>query len=183
MALDRTTVSRPPRAPSSDRRGSVLTLLGCLVIAAAIATLEGVVSMGGASDWFWRSAQVIWTPAPWLARIVWALVFLLLAVAGWRIWRLPRAGAGSWLRGLHVVALGLVTVWPPVYLDGYPLLGPTALWLGFATAFLLVAVLAVLIGATWRAVRVAAVLLIPAAVWIGYVTTVNFGDAVLASLG
>jgi tryptophan-rich sensory protein len=180
--LYRTVPARSPRPTASSRGASALTFLGCLLVAGAIALLEGLVSVSSGSDWFSRSAQVVWTPPISLARIVWAAVFLLLALAGWRTWRpgvvLTRTGS----RGLYVAALVLVALWPPVYLDGYGLLGPTALWLGFTTAFLLDVVLAVLIGTTWRDARAAAVLLVPAAAWILYVTTVNFGDAVLASL-
>lgn len=182
MSLHRTISDRPPRPRALSRRSSALTLLVCILATGAIALLEGSVSSGGASNWFGSSAQVIWTPPISLARGVWAVVFLLLALTGWRIWRARIVPPPTGSRTLYVLALILVALWPPVYLDGYPLIGPPALWLGFTVAFVLDAVLAVLIAAVWRGARLAAVLLIPVAAWILYVTTVNFGDAVLASL-
>jgi tryptophan-rich sensory protein len=174
--------AEPARAARAKRVGSALTLLIFLVVLAAIAAIEAIASSGSASGWFGSSAQVIWTPPRVVSRAIWAAVFLLLAIAGWLIWR--RAGGSSVrrVRTLLVLSLALLTVWPPMYLDGYPVLGVTALWVAFALASLLVTAVVALLFSIWRAARVAALLLIPVAGWLLYITTTNFGDAVLAAL-
>lgn len=185
-----TTVSRystatTPRRTASSRRtrlASALTLLALLLIVAAIAAVEGVVASGSASGWFNSSAQVVWTPPRALSRVIWAAVFLLLAIGGWVIWRRTPRGAARRARTLYVLSLALMTGWPPMYLDGYPLLGVTALWIAFAMAFLLVITVVVLVSSLWRHTRRAALLLIPVAAWLLYITTTNLGDAVLATL-
>jgi benzodiazapine receptor len=180
MSSFSTADRRPPRPTERSRAGGALALGVFLVVLAAIAAFEGTV--GSASDWFSSSAQVVWTPPHWLSRSAWAGLFLLLAVAGWLIWRSTLAAVHLWPRVLYVVSLALLTVWPPIYLDGYLLIGTAALWIAFGTAFLLVLALVALIASTWNVTRTAAVLLILAAAWVLYVATINFGDAILASL-
>jgi tryptophan-rich sensory protein len=153
-----------------------------LLVVAAIAGLEAAVSMGATSAWFGASAQVIWTPPSWFSRTAWVAAFLLLALVGWIIWwRIP-AATRAWPRVLYVASLVLLTVWPPIYLDGYPALGTSALWIAFVLAFLLVTSVVVLAARVWSRRRIVSLLLVPVAVWLLYVTTINLGDAVLASL-
>ena len=176
------TAARAPQASPARRVGSAAVLAVFLVLVIAIATFEGVVSMSSTSGWFNRSAQVIWTPPQWFSRSTWALVFLLLALAGWRMWRRTRATRSPLARVLYLISLALLTVWPPVYLDGYPLIGTAALWVGFAIALLLVVSVIVLTAVLWDVARSAALLLVPVAAWLLYVASINLGDAVLAAL-
>jgi benzodiazapine receptor len=176
------TTERAAAAPPLRHVGSAAVLALFLVLVIAVAALEAVVSMSSASGWFTRSAQVIWTPPRWFSRSSWALVFLLLALAGWRLWRRTRATPAPMARVLYVISLVLLTVWPPVYLDGYPVVGTTALWVAFALALLLVVSVIVLSTVLWDVARGAALILVPVAAWFLYVASINLGDAVLAAL-
>jgi translocator protein len=171
------------RAPRRTRARSAGELIVFLAIVVVIAAVEGVVSLGSVGGWFDASAQVVWTPPPWFSRTVWAVVFVLLAVAGWDIWRCTYRAAHRGARAGYVLSLVLLTAWPPVYLGGYRLIGPPALWTAFGLALVLIASVVVLALAVWRTARVASVLLLVAACWLLYVATINSGDAVLASLG
>lgn len=170
------------RSSRRSRARSAGELLVFLAIAAAIAAAEGMAasSVGG---WFDASAQVVWTPPPWFSRAVWGVVFVLLAVAGWDIWRRTRTAAHRGARAGYVVSLVLLALWPPVYLGGYRVIGTAALWIAFGLALVLIASVVVLALAVWRRARTAAVLLLLAACWLLYVATINIGDAVLATLG
>jgi benzodiazapine receptor len=170
------------RSARRSRTRSAGELLVFLAVVAAIAAAEGAVSVGG-GGWFDASAQVVWTPPPWFSRTVWAVVFVLLAVAGWDVWRCTRTAAHRGARTGYVLCLVLLAVWPPVYLGGYPLIGPPALWIAFALAAVLTASVVGLALAVWRTARAASVLLLLAACWLLYVATINIGDAVLATLG
>jgi tryptophan-rich sensory protein len=136
----------------------------------------------GTTGWFDSSQQVVWTPPRWFSRTAWVAVFLLLALVGWIIWRRIARTVRARPSVLYVVSLALLTVWPAVYLDGYPIAGVAALWVAFALAVLLVISVVVLATSAWSVRRSVAILLIPVAAWLLYVTTINFGDAILASL-
>jgi benzodiazapine receptor len=181
-AVSMRTTPRAPQTPPARRVGSAAALALFLALVIAIAALEGVVSMSSTSGWFNRSAQVIWTPPQWFSRSAWVLVFLLLALAGWRMWRRTRATRPSLARALYGISLALLIVWPPVYLDGYPFIGATALWIAFTMALLLVVCVIVLATVLWDVARGAALLLVPVAAWLLYVASINLGDAVLAAL-
>ena len=171
------------RSARRSRVRSAGELVVFLAVVAAIAAAEGAVSLGGVGGWFDASAQVVWTPPPWFSRTVWAVVFVLLGVAGWDIWRCTSSAARRGARTGYVLCLVLLAVWPPVYLGGYPLIGAPALWIAFALAAVLTASVVGLALAVWRTARTAAVLLLIAATWLLYVATINIGDAVLATLG
>lgn len=171
-----------PQAPFARRAGSAAALAVFLVLVVAIAAVEGIVSVSSTSGWFDRSAQVIWTPPQWFSRSTWGLVFLLLALAGWRMWRRTRGMRPSLARVLYGISLVLLMVWPPVYLNGYPVVGTAALWIAFGLALLLVVSVIVLTTVLWDVARSAALLLVPVAAWLLYVASINLGDAVLAVL-
>lgn len=171
------------RSARRSRARSAGELVVFLAVVAAIAAFEGAVSLGSVGGWFDASAQVVWTPPPWFSRTVWAVVFLLLAVAGWDVWRCTSTAVHRGARLGYVLCLVLLVVWPPVYLGGYPLIGPPALWIAFALAAVLTASVVGLALAVWRTARAASVLLLLAACWLLYVATINIGDAVLATLG
>jgi tryptophan-rich sensory protein len=171
------------RSSRRSRARSAGELVVFLLVVAVIAAVEGLVSLGSVGGWFDASAQVVWTPPPWFSRTAWAVVFVLLAVAGWDIWRRTSSSARRGARAGYVLVLALVTVWPPVYLGGYPLIGALALWIAFALALALIAAVVVLALAVWRTARAASVLLLVAACWLIYVATINIGDAVLMTLG
>lgn len=174
---------RPPRRAARSRARSTVTLVAFLGIVAAIAALEGAVSLGSVGGWFDSSEQVVWTPPPWFSRTTWGIVFVLLAVAGWDIWRCTTGTVQRGARVGYVLCLALLVVWPPVYLGGYPLIGSPALWIAFALALVLTASVVVLAIAVWRTARAASVLLLLASCWLLYVATINIGDAVLTTLG
>lgn len=175
------TLSRR-RTSRRSRVRSAAELVGFLAVVAVIAAVEGLVSLGSVGGWFDASAQVVWTPPPWFSRAVWAVVFVLLAVVGWDIWRCTATAASRGARWGYVLCLALLTVWPPVYLGGYRLIGAAALWTAFGLALVLIASTIVLALAVWRTARGAAVLLLIVTGWLLYVATINIGDASLATL-
>ncbi len=109
-----------------------------------------------------------WAPPSWAFGVVWPVLYVAIAVAGWRTWRAagglrPAAVAlGLWSAQLLVNA-----VWPGVFF-GLEAFGPAIA----VIALLDVAVIAT-IAAMARIDRIAAWLLVPYLVWILYATALN----------
>lgn len=109
-----------------------------------------------------------WAPPQAAFGIVWPLLYALIGVAAWRVWRV----AGS-LRdasvplGLWVGQLALNAVWPGVFF-GANALGPAIL-----VIVALDAVVATTIGVFSRIDRLAAWLLVPYLAWLLYATALN----------
>lgn len=169
-------VRRPRRGPTSRDVG----VLGLFVlIAAAVAAFGSVVATAQIDGWYSDASHVTWTPPSWAFGVVWTVLYLLIAVSGWLLWLRRARGALV----LYVAQLVVNSLWTPVFFGGYPLIGAPALWLGVAILIVLDLLVVATIAAAWSVSRPAALLLLPYLAWILYASTLNWGDAVLASLG
>jgi len=151
---------------SSPQHGSasqaILGLLGFLVVTFVAASF-GALFMPG--EWYAALTKPAWTPPNWVFGPVWTVLYVLIAVSAWLVWRAqPRLSSAL---GLWLGQLGLNGVWS---------------WLFFGLqrpglAAIDIVVLLVAIGATAymfaRVSRPAALLLLPYACWVGYATTLN----------
>ena len=133
-------------------------------IAVAAAALIGVLGVTGTAAEYQNLDQPPWAPPSWLFGPVWTVLYAMIAVAGWLVWR--RTG---WNRALTVYAvqLALNAIWTPIFFGfgryGLALADIVVLW--------------VLIGATvllFRPVsRTAAWLLVPYWAWVTFATALN----------
>lgn len=119
-------------------------------------------------DWYASLQKPAWNPPSWLFGPVWTLLYLMMAVAAWRVWR--RGGFGRHLRplGWHLLQLGLNALWTPLFF-GLHQMG----W-----AFLCIVLLWLAIAATMKAYaaadRLAALLLAPYLAWVTFASILNF---------
>jgi translocator protein len=144
-----------------------LGLAGWLLASFITAGVGGLASVNAAGS-YGQLQQPGWAPPAWLFGPVWSVLFVLMAVSAWLVWRRHGfRGAGMALK-LYVAQLGVNALWT---------------WLFFAwrmglPALLDIAVLWVLIFATivgfWRLHRLAAVLLLPYLGWVSFAAALNF---------
>lgn len=150
-----------------------------LLISVAVAAFGSIVSVAQINGWYADAPHVTWTPPGWLFGVVWTVLYALIAVAGWLLW-LRRARAPL---AFFVAQLVVNSLWTPFFFGGYPIFGTTALWIGVGIIVLLDLLVVATIGAAWPVSRAAALLLVPYLAWVLYASTLNWGDAVLISLG
>jgi benzodiazapine receptor len=133
-------------------------------VAVAVAALIGGLGVAGTAAEYQNLDQPPWAPPSWLFGPVWTILYAMIAVAGWLVWR--RTG---WHRALTVYAVQLVlnAVWTPIFF-GFGRYG---------LALADIAVLWLLIGATiflFRPIsRTAAWLLVPYWAWVTFATALN----------
>jgi tryptophan-rich sensory protein len=141
---------------------SVLSLVVFLALVAA-AALTGMQYLPGA--WYEALAKPEWTPPNWLFPPVWTVLYIMIAVAGWRVYE--KQGVGQALL-VWIVSLQLNAAWS-VFMFREHQIGLaagdiTALWLS------IVAFIAV----TWNSNRLASLLFVPYLVWVSYAAALNF---------
>lgn len=144
---------------------SLLGLIGFLAACFATA-LTGARFKPG--DWYEGLAKPSWRPPNWLFAPVWTVLYLMIAVAGWLVWR--KAGlAGAWLP-LAVYALQLVLngAWSPL------VFGLHRLDLGFADIVLVWLSVAATIVVFVPVSTAAALLLLPYLAWATFAGALNF---------
>ncbi|MFC7527476.1 TspO/MBR family protein [Actinoplanes sp. GCM10030250] len=132
--------------------------------AAAFAALLGGLGVAGTAGEYQSLDRPAWAPPSWLFGPVWTVLYVMIAVSGWLVWR--RTGWSPALN-FYAVQLALNAVWTPIFFGfgqyGLALLDIVVLW--------------VLIGITaWKfrpVSRVAAGLLLPYWAWVSYATALN----------
>lgn len=115
-------------------------------------------------EWYAGLAKPAFNPPPWLFAPVWTVLYVMIAVAGWRTWQRDRS---SLAMTFWWVQLGLNFLWTPVFF--------TAHMVGLALAIILL-LLAAIIGfmaASWRQDRATAWLFLPYAAWVAFATLLN----------
>lgn len=143
---------------------SALGLIFSLVLVAAIAGFGGRYTPG---PWYADLAKPPWTPPNWLFGPVWAILYILMAVAAWLVWQQRgRPGARSALIS-YVGQLILNGLWSWIFF-GEQRIGLALLDL----LFLWIAVLATLM-LFWQVRRSCGLLLLPYLVWITLAGALN----------
>ena len=122
----------------------------------------------GPDDWFRSLLKPTWNPPNWLFGPAWTVLYIMMAVAVWMVWR-----CGGWRaqRGpltLYLAQWALNALWTPLF---FGLHRP-----GWALAEILILLPAILatLAAFWRVKRLAGALLIPYALWTGFATLLNY---------
>jgi tryptophan-rich sensory protein len=170
------------------KRQSALVLVALLAINVAVAALGSIATITQVDGWYADAEKAFWSPPNGLFGPAWTVLYTLMAVAAWLVWResnrdgspISRADVRRALT-LYVIQLVLNAVWTPVFFGLYPLIGVSALWLALAIIVAMDVLVLLTMIAFWRVRRAAAVLLIPYWAWILFATTLNVAVAVLQS--
>ncbi len=120
--------------------------------------------------WYAALAKPSFNPPNWIFAPVWTILYVLVAVAGWRTFRRDAGGAAM---KLWAAQLALNLLWSPVFFAAH--------WIGAALAVvsaLLVTILA-FVAATWVVDRPAAWMFVPYAAWVAFAALLNASILVL----
>ena len=140
-------------------------LIVCLMIVYVAAAIGAVASLN-ATAFYARLAQPDWAPPSSVFGPVWTLLYSLMGIALWRVWRsLPRHVAAI---TLFLVQLALNSFWSWLFFRWH--LGALA----FAWIVLLLAMIIATIVAFWRVSRVAALLLAPYLGWVAFAAALSW---------
>ncbi|WP_018431226.1 TspO/MBR family protein [Hoeflea sp. 108] len=132
-----------------------VVLIGMLI---GYATLPG--------EWYASLNKPSFTPPNWIFAPVWTVLYISIAIAGWRCWVRDR---NSTAMKLWFVQMSLNFLWSPVFFG--------AQQPGMALVVVIAALAAVLtfIAAAWNSDRLAAVLFLPYAAWTAFATALTAG--------
>ena len=142
-----------------------LVLLGLLALCFAVAGIAGRVTATSVATWYPTLAKPWFTPPGWLFGPVWSVLYAMMALAAWLVWR--RAGWRSPALGMFFVQLALNLAWSVLFF-GLQLIGAA-----LAEILLLLALIAATTWAFWRIDRRAGLLFVPYLLWVGYASLLN----------
>jgi len=146
----------------------VLGLAAALAVTFAAAGIGSVFTSQSVGTWYQALARPSWTPPGWLFGPVWTLLYTLMAVAAWLVWRQGGWGKARIALGLYVVQLALNAAWSALFF-GARLPGPA-----FAELVVLWLMIVVTTAAFFRKSVAAGVLMLPYAAWTAFAGVLNF---------
>ena len=142
----------------NDRLALILFL--ALVVGGGLAI--GYLTAPG--DWYAQLKKPAFNPPSWVFGPVWTVIYGLIAVAGWRVWRRDRTG---WPMRYWWAQLGLNFLWTPIFFAAHQI------GLALAVIVLLLATILAFVTASWREDRAAAMLFLPYAAWVAFASVLN----------
>ncbi|TCB95777.1 tryptophan-rich sensory protein [Micromonospora zingiberis] len=158
----RMTTARTRRSTGGARRWWALAGFAVAVIAAAAV---GNLAVSGAAAEYATLDRPGWAPPSWLFGPVWTVLYAMIAVAGWLVWR--RVGFAP---ALIVWAMQLVlnAAWTPLFF------GAGRYGLAFAEIVLLWLAIGATVLLFRRVHAVAAALLLPYWAWVTFAAALNY---------
>jgi translocator protein len=142
-----------------------LVAWGLLCYAAAAI---GAVASTRAGAFYAELARPDWAPPGWLFAPVWTVLYGLMAVAAWLVWRARGWGGARGALGLFVVQLAVNALWTWLFF-AWRLGG-----LAFAEILLLLVLIAATTLAFWRIRPLAGALLLPYLAWVAFAAALTW---------
>lgn len=149
--------------PSQDIFGLAVFVALCLLVSG----VGSAITATSVGTWYQALVKPPFNPPDRVFAPVWITLYLLMAVAGWRVWR--RAGLGPARQALVVFAmqLGLNLAWSFLFF------GLRRIDLALVEiVFLLVFIVANTV-LFWRIDRMAGILFVPYLLWVAYAIALN----------
>lgn len=159
------------RRSGSWRKWLALGLLLGLVF--AISALGAFITLPKIPGWYGDLTKPSFNPPPWLFGPVWTILYVLMALAAWRIWLRPASEARSTGLSWFYIQLALNAAWSPVF---FGLQQPR---LALAVIVGLLASLAFAVFRFFSIDRLAGWMLVPYLAWVGFASVLNGAIVVL----
>lgn len=154
-------------APHSPGPGRSVVAAICFAVAVLATALVGGLAAAGSGGVYAELEVPTWAPPSWLFSPVWTALYVLIAVAGWLVWRAAGLAGAKTFFVVYVLQLVLNALWTPLFF-ALGLYGAALIEIVFLDA----AVAATIVLA-WRHSRLAALLLVPYLAWSLFATALN----------
>lgn len=156
-----------PGRSSRSRPVDLLVLAGLIALCLGIGALGGAISATSLDDWYAGLVKPSFNPPNAVFGPVWTVLYVLMAIAAWRVWR---AGDRDTVQGpltLFALQLAINLGWTVVFFGLQKI--------GSAVATLVVLDVAALVTTlAFRTVdRLAALLMVPYLAWVAFATVLN----------
>ena len=152
---------------SFSKQKQILGLAAWLAVSFAASAVGAVASIQ-AKSFYSQLVQPDWAPPPWIFGPVWTVLFTLMGIAVWLVWRSGGFGPNRQALTLFILQLAFNALWSWLFFT----------WnLGFL-ALADITMLWILIVATlfsfWRVSPLAGALLIPYLLWVSFAFALNY---------
>jgi translocator protein len=144
-----------------------LGFLGWLAAVFTAAAL-GAAASANAGTFYQELARPPWAPPGWIFAPTWTLLYLLMAIAAWLVWRIGGFRAASIALTLFIIQLVANALWSWLFFAWRT--GPAA----FADVVVLWALILATLVSFWRLLPLAGMLLLPYLAWVTFATALTY---------
>jgi len=148
-------------------RSTKLALAGWIAISLAAGSV-GANAARSAGEFYAQLDKAAWAPPAWLFGPVWTVLYVLMGVAAWMVWRERGWNGASTALAVFVIQLVFNALWT------YLFFSMRSGALAFGEILLLWALIAATILLFARAKRTAALLLVPYLCWVSFATLLTW---------
>lgn len=141
---------------------SFVSLAIFLIIAVGGGLAIGILTAPGA--WYAGLAKPAFNPPNWIFGPVWTMLYIAIALAGWRIWQIDPAGLAM---KLWIAQMLLNFAWSPSFFAAQRIDA------AFGIILTMFVVIVAFILTAWHQDRVSALLFLPYAAWVGFAAALN----------
>ncbi len=147
---------------------SIGLLVLFLAVVIGVGGLIGVNTAPG--EWYAGLTKPPFNPPNWLFGPVWGILYIFIAIAGWRTFMTNPTGTGMKLWGGQML---LNWIWSPTWFTLH------LLWPAFIVISAILALILLYIANRWNEDRISALLFVPYAAWVGFASVLNLSIAIL----
>ena len=142
----------------------VLFVLGCLLVG----YFGSFYTIASIPTWYSTLNKPFFSPPNWIFAPVWTFLYILMALAAFRIWERRKKEGAIWALKLFGVQLFFNAIWSPIFFGANSL----------SLAFVVIVVLLFFIFLTKKAFakidKISSYLLYPYIAWVSFATILNF---------
>jgi len=150
-----------------SKQKQILGLVGWLVVAFTAAAIGAVASVE-AGVFYAQLSKPSWAPPPSVFGPVWTVLYALMGVAAWMVWRDGGFRAHRTGLALFLVQLAANALWSWLFFAWH--IGSLA----FVDILLLWVLIVAILRMFWRACPIAGVLLLPYLLWVSFAAFLNY---------
>ena len=153
-------------APLTKQK-QIVGLVGWLFVSFVAAAIGGAASIK-AGPFYIQLARPDWAPPPFVFGPVWTVLYALMGIAAWLVWRVGGFRAAKSALTLFLVQLALNALWSWLFFGWHR--GALA----FADILALLALIVATLFAFWRIKPLAGVLMVPYLLWVTFASALNY---------
>lgn len=150
-----------------ESRRDALGLGLFLIVCIAVSGIGGAITATSVGTWYQTLEKPSFNPPDWVFAPVWTALYVMMAIAGWRVWRRTRIAARWTALSVFAVQLALNLTWSLLFF------GLQRIDLALAEIVILLLAIGVNTVMFWRIDRLAGALFVPYLLWVAYATALN----------
>ena len=150
-----------------EKKKQYFVLVGFFALCFGVSSISGVITAESTDNWYQTLAKPAFNPPDWVFAPVWAVLYAMMAVAGWLVW-LEHGVKAIWIAHFaFLIQLGLNLLW------SYLFFGIRNPGLAFGEILILLPAIIVTMILFLRLKPLAGFLFVPYALWVSFATILN----------